>query len=82
MNINLGLLSLKECITSLIHKREHVPYMQDKLTQLLQVETRVSLDHLNVLTYGTVLLLCWTMCYQNICCPTPTSEGFSDLTTF
>ena len=38
--------------------------------QRLKLETRVSLNRLNFLTHGTVLMLCWTLCFQNILCPT------------
>ncbi len=35
VNINLGLLSLRTCITALVEGDSHVPYGNSKLTQLL-----------------------------------------------
>ena len=36
----------------------------------LKLETEVSLNRLNFLSHGTVLMLCWTLCFQNTFCPT------------
>ncbi len=35
VNINLGLLSLRSCISSLVEGEAHVPYGNSKLTQIL-----------------------------------------------
>lgn len=35
ININLGLLALKQCVQALVQKRKHVPYGDSKLTMML-----------------------------------------------
>mmetsp|Transcript_572 Transcript_572/g.1021 ORF Transcript_572/g.1021 Transcript_572/m.1021 type:complete len:668 (+) Transcript_572:79-2082(+) len=35
ININLGLLALKQCVQALVQKRKHIPYGDSKLTMML-----------------------------------------------
>ncbi|EDQ87282.1 uncharacterized protein MONBRDRAFT_38064 [Monosiga brevicollis MX1] len=70
VQINMGLLALKECIDALKRRRSHIPYMSSRLTSLLQpalmgnstvtvvitgsLEQRHTSETLNALRFGDV----------------------------